>query len=105
VEIHDWIISALVLIHDNVRVQSNDEEITVLFGFFEEIKMTDMEQIKSTGDVDNSITGFWSFAITKLINFLCGRKELTASRPWTTCCVILSKLWGFFSGKNFAFLE
>jgi hypothetical protein len=99
VEIHDWIIAAFVLIHDNVRVQSNDEEVTVLFGFFEEVKMTDVEQIKCASNVDNSIARLWSFSITELIDFLCGWKELTASRPWTARCMILAELWSFLSGK------
>lgn len=58
-KIHDRIVSALVLVHNRIRVKSNDEKIAELLCFFQEVEMTDMEQIEGAGNVNNLVARVW----------------------------------------------
>lgn len=50
--VHDGVIGTLVLIHNRVRMQSNDQIIAMLSGLFQKVQMSDVEQIKGSSHVN-----------------------------------------------------
>lgn len=61
VQIHNREIAALVPIDNGIRVQANDQIVTHFGSLFEEIQMTDVEQIESSRNV------YLNYTIRKLL--------------------------------------
>jgi hypothetical protein len=54
-EVHNGVIGSFVLVDNWVGVQADNQIIALSSGFFQEIQMTDVEQIESSGHVNDFI--------------------------------------------------
>jgi hypothetical protein len=51
VQVHDGVVAALVLVHDRVRQQANDEVVSLSRDFLKKVQMSNVEQVEGTVDV------------------------------------------------------
>lgn len=80
-QVHDGIVVALVSIDHRICVEANNQVVTQLGHLLQKVQVSNVEQVKGTGHVDNLVTGLGLSAVGELEDLLGGWNELGHPSP------------------------
>lgn len=80
-QVHNRVIRALVLVHDGIRVESDDQVVPFRPRLLQEVEVADVEEIEGAGGIDYLVAGLRRLAVGELDDFLGCGQELGAAGP------------------------